>query len=83
MSTAAMARHRIRCRLQQWLDERGLNYSQLADQIEERTGSKVSLGAIRRLAREQFDRIDCSNADEISRFFGKTFEEMFYTEEQA
>lgn len=58
-----------------------MNYTQLANRIEQKTGERVSLGAIRRLAGEQFDRIDCANADEISQFFGKKFEDMFYTEE--
>jgi len=71
---------KLNSRLQEWLDEAGLNYTQLANEIETKIGGKVSVGAIRRLAKNQFDRIDTSNALEITQFFGKRFDEMFYEE---
>ncbi len=71
---------KLNSRLQEWLDEAGLNYTQLANEIETKMGGKVSVGAIRRLAKNQFDRIDTSNALEITQFFGKRFDEMFYEE---
>ncbi len=78
MVTASMAR--VRCRLQEWLNESEINYSQLSQKIELKSGKKVSVGAIRRLAKEQFERIECDNALDISLFFGKKFEDLFYTE---
>ena len=80
MSTGLTNRPKLNSRLQQWLDEAGLNYTQLANEIEVKTGGQVSVGAIRRLAKNQFDRIDTSNALDIARFFGKRFDEMFYEE---
>lgn len=71
---------KLNSRLQQWLDEAGLNYTQLANEIETKTGGTVSVGAIRRIAKNQLDRIDISNALEITQFFGKRFDELFYEE---
>ncbi len=84
MSSSAIANRpklpKLNCRLQQWLKESGLNYTQLANEIRDKTGGEVSVGAIRRLAKNQVDRIDISNALEICHFFGKSFSEMFYEE---
>lgn len=64
--------HGIRCNLQSWIDEKGLDYSALARE------SGVGIGVIRRLAKNQFDRIDCANWQAICRFFGKSISELFY-----
>jgi hypothetical protein len=64
--------HSIRSRLQDWIDERGLDYSTLARE------SGVGIGVIRRLAKNQFDRVDCANWEAICQFFDKPIDQLFY-----
>lgn len=65
--------HTIRSRLQEWMDDRGLDYSTLERE------SGVGIGAIRRLAKNQFDRVDCANWEALCKFFGKPIGELFYS----
>jgi DNA-binding Xre family transcriptional regulator len=70
---AVMAeKHSIRCRLQEWIDDSGGNYSTVADAVG------VDIGAIRRLAKNQFDRVDCVTWQAICDYFQKSLGDLFY-----
>ena len=64
----------IKNRLQEWLDELGLNYSQAA----ERTG--VSISSIRSLAKQQASRVDFGTWEAICTSLDKPVESLFYWE---
>lgn len=64
--------HRVRSRLQELLDQAGLNYQTAA------IATGVDTGTIRRYAKNQFDRIDCNSADSICRYFKKELGEIFF-----
>lgn len=66
--------HSIRCRLQQWIDEADENYSTVALAIG------ISIGAVRRLAKNQFDRVDCQTWEAICNYFNKPLGDLFYRE---
>lgn len=68
--------HNIRSSLQLWIDEQGLDYSSLARE------SGVGVAVIRRLAKNQFDRVDCANWEALCVFFDKPIGELFYLAEQ-
>lgn len=65
--------HGIRSRLQEWIDDRGLDYSTLSRE------SGVGIGVIRRIAKNQFDRVDCANWELLCKFFKKPTSELFYS----
>jgi hypothetical protein len=65
-------KHSIQCRLQEWIDESGENYSTIALAIG------VSVGAVRRLAKNQFDRVDCLTWLAICDYFNKPLGDLFY-----
>ncbi|PSB02363.1 hypothetical protein [Merismopedia glauca] len=67
-------KHNIRCRLQQWIDESGGNYSTVAVAVG------VDVGTIRRLAKNQFERIDCGTWQATCEYFQKPITELFYQE---
>ena len=67
-------KHTIKCRLQEWIDEAGENYSTVAESVG------VSIGAIRRLAKNQFDRVDCQTWQSVCKYFNKSINELFYEE---
>lgn len=69
-------KHSIRCRLQSWIDESGGNYSTVANSVG------VDVGAIRRLAKNQFDRVDCFTWQAVCKYFRKPLGELFYTDEE-
>jgi hypothetical protein len=69
-------KHSIRCRLQEWIDETGGNYSSVA------TAVGVDVGAIRRLAKNQFDRVDCATWQAICDYFEKPLCELFHREDK-
>lgn len=69
-----MAKHTIRCRLQEWIDAMGLTYSAVAESAD------VDVGAVRRLAKNQFDRVDCATWQSICKLFNKQINELFYEE---
>lgn len=66
--------HKIRSRLQEWIEEAGLNYSTTSAE------SEVSLDTVRRYAKNQFDRVDCESWQKICRYFKKPLSELFYEE---
>lgn len=74
MYLAMTEKHSIRCRLQNWIDDSGGNYSTVAESVG------VDVGAIRRLAKNQFDRIDCATWQAVCSYFQKPIGELFYTE---
>ena len=65
----------IKSRLQEWLNEADLNYTQLADK------AGVSVAAIRRLAKNQFGRIDPGTWKAVCDALGKPINEMFWDDE--
>jgi hypothetical protein len=65
-------KHLIRCRLQQWIDESGENYSTISE------AAGISIGAVRRLAKNQFDRVDCFTWQAICDYFKKPLNDLFY-----
>ena len=64
----------IKNRLQQWLDEKGLNYSNAA----EITG--VHVQTVRRIAKNQSDRIDLETIEAICSGLNKPVNEFLYQE---
>ncbi|NJM67308.1 MAG: helix-turn-helix transcriptional regulator [Acaryochloris sp. RU_4_1] len=68
-------KHSIRCRLQEWIEESGGNYSTVAEAVG------VDVGAIRRLAKNQFDRVDCVTWQAICDYFKKPIGELFFQED--
>jgi hypothetical protein len=70
-----VASHSVKSRLQEWMETEKLNYSTLAE------AAKVDVGVIRRLAKNQFDRVDCANWLAICRYFKKPLGELFYDSE--
>lgn len=71
-----MEQHNIKCRLQEWLDAAGLNYSTLAKE------SGVSILSVRALAKNQFARVDCTTWVALCRYFEQPIEALFYQEEE-
>ena len=67
-----VASHSIKSHLQEWIEAEGLNHSTLAEL------AKVDIGVIRRLAKNQFDRVDCANWLAICRYFKKPVGDLFY-----
>ncbi|PSF35823.1 hypothetical protein C7H19_15480 [Aphanothece hegewaldii CCALA 016] len=65
-------KHNIRCRLQEWIDEADENYSTIAQAVG------ISVGAVRRLAKNQFERVDCSTWETICDYFKKPLGDLFY-----
>lgn len=68
--------HGIKSRLQEWMDAEGLNYSALAVAIG------IDKNAVTRLAKNQFERVDCSTWKAVCRHFKKPLNELFYDSEQ-
>jgi len=66
--------HRVRSRLQQWIDDAALNYSSAAE------GTGVDIGTIKRYAKNQFDRVDCASWQAICTYFKKPLGDLFYEE---
>lgn len=66
--------HQVRSKLQQWIDEAGLNYSSAA------TATGVDIGTIKRYAKNQFDRVDCQSWQAICAYFKKPLGDLFYQE---
>jgi hypothetical protein len=64
----------IKSRLQAWMDEVGDNFTTAAD----RAG--VSVAAIRRLALNQWTRVDRDTWESVARAYGKPAIELFYEE---
>ena len=66
----------VKNRLQQWLDELGMNYSQAA----EVTG--VHVQTIRRLAKNQSDRIDLDTIQSICSGLNRSVSDFLYDDDQ-
>lgn len=66
-------KHNIQCRLQEWMNESDDNITTLS----QKTG--VGTGVIRRLSKNQFDRVDCYNWQTLCEYYKKDITELFYT----
>lgn len=66
----------VKNRLQTWLDELGLNYSQAA----EKTG--VHVQTIRRIAKNQSERLDVSTVGAICRGLKRPVGDFLYEDEE-
>ncbi len=64
--------HKVRSNLQEWIDDAGLNYTAVAFE----TG--VDIGAIKRYAKNQFDRVDCASWQAICTSFKRPLSDLFY-----
>lgn len=67
--------HSVRCRLQEWMESANLNYSTLSK------SAGVDIGVIRRLAKNQFERVDCASWQAICSHFKKPLGDLFYDSE--
>jgi putative transcriptional regulator len=59
------------CKLKDFMEQKNLNISQLAREID------ISITSVRSYANNTFSRIDCDNAIKICTYFGATMGEMF------
>lgn len=67
--------HTIKCNLQKWIDELGLNYGAVANALG------VDRYVITRLAKNRFERIDCVTWQSVCSYFGKPLSSLFFEEE--
>jgi DNA-binding Xre family transcriptional regulator len=74
MPPRKIERHTIHCRLQEWIENSGENYSTIAVAIG------VDVNTIRRLAKDSFDRVDCATWQAICGYFERPIGELFYEE---
>jgi DNA-binding Xre family transcriptional regulator len=69
--------HGIKSRLEEWMEAEGLNYSTLAAAIG------IDKNAVSRLAKNQFERVDCTTWKAVCRYFGKPLNDLFYDSEDS